>query len=90
MDIVFEFLLELFFEGSLEIAKNKKVSKWIRYPLMAIITGAFILVIGLIFFVGIIVFKESWLASMLFIALGMFMLLGSIYKLHKLHRDQNR
>ena len=41
MDIVFEALVDLFLEGTFELTKNKKVSKWIRYPLMVIISLIF-------------------------------------------------
>lgn len=37
LDELFEFILELVVEGSIEISKNKKINKWIRYPLIALI-----------------------------------------------------
>ena len=38
MEYLFEFIAELLLEGSLEISKNKKISKWIRYPLLITIS----------------------------------------------------
>lgn len=32
MELLFEILGEIFFEGIFEIIKNKNISKWIRYP----------------------------------------------------------
>ena len=32
MDFVFELLFELIFDSTIEIARNAKVSKWVRYP----------------------------------------------------------
>lgn len=34
MEIVFEILIELILEGTMEASKNKKVPKIIRYPLI--------------------------------------------------------
>ena len=41
MEYVIEFILELLVDGTIEILPNKKVSKWIRYPL-GILVGLFI------------------------------------------------
>lgn len=41
MELLFEFLGEIFFEGIIEIIKNKKISKWIRYPLFLLISVFF-------------------------------------------------
>lgn len=62
MDFVFEIIFELVFEGSLEIAKSKKVSKWIRYPLIILISLFLIFIIGIIGFIGVslIVSKENY------------------------------
>lgn len=34
MDFIFELLFELIFEGALSVSSDKKVSKFIRYPLI--------------------------------------------------------
>lgn len=34
MDFILEFLLELVVEGGMEASGNRKLSRWIRYPLM--------------------------------------------------------
>lgn len=33
MEFILEFIFDLVFESSMEIAKDKKIKKWIRYPL---------------------------------------------------------
>ena len=33
MEFIIECILELLLEGSIEVLPNKKISKWIRYPL---------------------------------------------------------
>lgn len=35
MDELIEFILDLLLEGGIELSANKKVSKWIRYPIIA-------------------------------------------------------
>ena len=42
MDTLFEFILELFVEGGVEIGSDKKVSRWIRYPLILFVSLFFI------------------------------------------------
>lgn len=53
MELLFEFIFDLIFEESIEIAKSRKVSKWIRYPLITLISLFLIAVIGFIGIVGI-------------------------------------
>lgn len=53
MDIIFEFLFDLFIEGSFEVANSKKISLWIRIPFMIIISLFILGIIGLIGYVGI-------------------------------------
>ncbi len=59
MELLFEIIFELIVEGSTEVAKNKKISKWIRYPIIAILSLFIISVIGLIAFVGIVALLKN-------------------------------
>lgn len=70
MEIIFEFLLELLFEGSIEISKSRKVPKYIRYPLIGILSLLFLAVIGLVILAGVLYLKENILAGILLILLG--------------------
>lgn len=78
MELIIEFILELILEGSIELLPNKKIPKWIRYLLAAIIILLSLAVIGLFFFVGITAMKEKTLFGIIFIAIGIFMLVGCI------------
>lgn len=80
MEFIFEILFELIFEGSLEVSKNRKISKFIRYPLIALIIIFFLLVIGLIIFTGVLTLKSSLIGGLLFIAIGILMFIMSIIK----------
>lgn len=85
MEYLFEFILELVFEGSVEASKNPKVPKWIRYSLITIIILFFIGVIGIIFFTGILMLKENVLIGILFNLLGLLMLIIGIVKFRKVY-----
>ncbi|XCP85540.1 hypothetical protein ABXS75_01680 [Roseburia hominis] len=78
-----EFILELAFEGSIEISKSRKVPKYIKYPLIVVIILFFVSVIGIIFFTGIISLKDHLLLGILLILFGIFMLIMSIIKFKK-------
>lgn len=83
MECLFEFILELVFEGSIEVSKSNKIPKYVRYPLIVIISLFFIAVIGLIFLAGILSLKENILVGIFFILLGLFMLIMSVIKFRK-------
>jgi len=67
MDALFEFLFELIFEGSLEAAKSKKLSKWIRYPLIVLISLFIVGVLGGCAAMGIyyiVTGREGWIRAL--------------------------
>ena len=88
MEFIFELLLELILEGSIEVSKNKKVSKIIRYPLIVLLIVFFLLVIGIIFYTGIIFLKDYFAYGILIIILGIIMLIMSIIKFKKVYLKQ--
>lgn len=83
MEFLLELVIELLFEGTIEISSNKKVSKWIRYPLLVILILFFAVVIFGIIIVGLYTLKENTLGGILILATGLFMLGMSIYKFRK-------
>ena len=85
MEYLFEFIIELALEGSIEISKNKKVPKVIRYPLLALIILLFLTVIGLIFLTGILIWKDNLIAGIFFIIIGLVMLVMSSIKFKKVY-----
>ncbi len=54
MDMLIEALIELIFDNSLELAKNKKISKWIIYPLIILIILFIVGIIGCLMSVGVV------------------------------------
>ncbi|MGN1458426.1 MAG: hypothetical protein ACI4XP_10845 [Acutalibacteraceae bacterium] len=53
MDLLLDFIVELVAEGCCEIAESKKVSKWIRYPIIFILSVAILSVIVFVGFLGV-------------------------------------
>lgn len=74
MELLFEFLGEIFFEGIIEIIKNKKISKWIRYPLFLLISAFYFMIVVLI---GILSFRNFTTNQIL----GVFLILISLFLL---------
>lgn len=83
MEFIFDFILEFIFDFIFELAFENSVPKYIRYPLLVIITLFFIAVIGVLFFAGISFSKENILIGIFFILVGLFLLIMSIIKLRK-------
>ncbi len=80
MDFIIELMFEFLFDEMLETSKSNKGPKFIRYPLIVIILLFFVLVIGFIFIVSILAFKESIIAGILLIIIDLFLIIGTISK----------
>lgn len=83
MDDILEIIFELILDGSLEISKNKKVSKWIRYPAIALISLFFMAVIFILIYITLISIEENTLLSIFFGALTIFFIVMSYIKFKK-------
>lgn len=85
MEIIFELLLDLIVEGSIEITSNKKINKIIRYPLLIFIILFFITIIGGILLLGIVILKQNIILGIILILLSILLLVGSIIKFKSLY-----
>ena len=85
MDIVLEFFLELIVDGGIEASGNKKLSRWIRYPLIALVVLFFGSVIAMIFYLAFGLSTHEPMASACFFLLGLFLLVGTVLKFRKLY-----
>lgn len=87
MDLILEFIFDLVLESSMEIAKDKKIKKWIKYPLAFLLSLFIIAVIGTIFFVGIMFIVDEEinikLAGVLFIVFDIVLIVSAIKKIKK-------
>ena len=80
MKFIIELILELLLEGSIEVSSNRKVSKWIRYPLIIFITTIFSGVILLIIFLGLSLLNDWFLAGIIFLIIGIVMFVSAVIK----------
>lgn len=85
MEFIIELILDLLLEGSIEASKSEKVPKPVRYILIALISLFFLAVIGLIIFLGIDTLKNSKLAGIIVISMGVLLLILAIMKFKKIY-----
>jgi len=63
METLLEIIMEIVMEGTLYTAGNKKVSLWIRIPLILVLLLFFGFIIAGSFLTGIIIVKKEGLVS---------------------------
>ena len=90
MDFIIELVIELLLEGSIEVSLNKKVSKWIRYPLILFIVTIFMGIILLMFYLGFSLLNKNVLVAILMLIISAFMLISTIVKFKKLYIEKKK
>lgn len=94
MDLLLEFIFELVLESSIEIAKDKKVNKWIRYPVALFLSLFIIAVICVLLYVGIMFFIDEEinirLAGILFIVFDIILIISAIRKIKNEKKNYNK
>lgn len=88
MEILIELLMELVLEGGMELSKNKKVPKFIRYPLIGLISLLFIAVFLLIIFVGVLIWKENMWVGLLMFGISLVFLVSGIREFKKIYFEK--
>lgn len=78
MDFFIELIGELLIEGSFELATNKKVSKWIRYPLLGVLIILYSIIMFGILFIGINSINENFWVSIFLIVISLVLFIGTI------------
>ena len=84
-----EFIFEFIFGFMVELVFENKVPKYIRYPLLVIISLFFLYVIGVFIFEGIILLRDNMLRGWFFIFVGLFLFIMSIIVLKKKFNKRN-
>ncbi len=91
MEFLFEVLVELILEGTIETSKNVKISTIIRYPLIFVII---VLFIGIIFYTGILAYQRlNKICGIFFMLISIILLISCIIKLknvYLLKKDSNK
>lgn len=83
MDLIIEFIGEVIIEGIIELIQNKKISKWIRYPLLIIILLFYAFIIDAIAIVMIKGFKEDIVLGIFMLLVEVLLIIGIIYIIRK-------
>ena len=78
MEFVFEIIGTFIFELIFEVGFNKKISKWIRYPVLLIFISLYLLLTGGIIFLGIKTLKNEIIGGVMVIGLGIALFVGVI------------
>lgn len=83
MDFLFELIIDLILDVSIEASRSRKVPRFIRYLLILFISLFFIAIIGLIFFMGISILKDNALGGIIVILFGVFLLIMGVIRFRK-------
>lgn len=89
MDFLIEFLGELLIEGSMELATNKKISKWIRYPLIMLLSIFYSIIIFEILYLGLKLMHENIIISMILILISILLLIGTFIVFYRKCKNNN-
>lgn len=90
MDFIIELVIELLLEGSIEISSNKRVSRWIRYPLIVFIVTLFAGIILLVFYLSFSLLNKNVLVAILILIISLFLLISAIIKFKKLYLEKKK
>lgn len=83
IEFVVEFVIDLIIDGGTELTKNKKVSKWIRYPIVIIASLITLAILGLMLFVSFSIMGESLLGGLIILGFTLLFTGIIIYKVRK-------
>lgn len=78
MDFLIELIGEILIEGSFELGTNKKISKWIRYPILTLLIIFYSVIILGILFIGINSINENFWLSIFLMGVALILFIGTI------------
>ncbi|MGO5358005.1 hypothetical protein ACTQYZ_01700 [Anaerofustis sp. LCP19S3_F7] len=84
MDYIIEIICELFLSVILSVIDDRKISKWIRYPLTCIITVLYTFTIGVLIWAGIVSLKNDIVKSVMFFGLSTILLFSGIMSIRRI------
>lgn len=90
VELIGELIIELLFEGGIEIYSNRKLSKWIRYPAGVLLILFFAVIPIGIMVLGVFLWQENILASILIIGIGLLMLGAGVFKFRKIYLKEKQ
>ena len=87
LEFIIELVIELIVDGGIELTKSKKVSKWIRYPIVAIAGIVTIGIFGFMFLVGYGLLEETVFGGLIILGFTILLLILTIHKLIKVYKE---
>lgn len=87
LEFIIELVIELIVDGGIELTKSKKVSKWIRYPIVAIAGIVTIGILGFMLLLGYGLLDETALGGLIILGLTLLLLILTIRKLIKVYKE---
>lgn len=88
MELLIEILGEVVLEGIVELITNKKISKWIRYPLSIIF---FMFYLSIIILIGMLVVKlwlETLIGAIIMLGIDLLLVIGLGFIIKKIISSQ--
>lgn len=88
MELLMELVIDLLLDGSVEVAKSRRISKWIRYPVIAMLAILYVATVAVIALVAWIVLKDG---ATLWLGVGLLVLdlVFVIYSTGKIRKEIN-
>lgn len=83
MDFLIELIGDILIEGSFELATSKRISKWIRYPILSILIIFYSVIILGILFIGINSINENFWLSIFLIVVSLLLFIGTIFAIKR-------
>jgi len=84
MELLLELIFELVVEGVASASKDRKLSKWIRYPLAVLLILFIITVIGIIGVVGVMMLLQDGIdkfGGIIILAFDIVMIISAVKKI---------
>ena len=89
LEIVIDFIVTIFVDNTDNIVKNKKISKWIRYPVIFVTILLCSLVTIAPIILGIVLLNKNIIASIIFILIGTIFTSAIIYEIKKTIKEKS-
>lgn len=85
-EFIIELILEIIVEGTIELSSKKTVSKWIRYPLTAIIILVGLSLIGWLLWLSINIMFTSFVGGFVILIIALVLLIAMIRKIWSVYK----
>lgn len=87
MEFLIDLIVEIIVEGLFELATNKKINKFIRYPLLALFIMLYLGMMLLLILLGISYYKENNFVAFILWGLALGLLIISVLGIRKKMND---